>query len=332
MEENRVLAGMDLGNLSKIPLTLELAEKVVKGIQMALYKGASFNSMDAFREAQKAVKPNGHYIVTEVRYGNDYMNSFLDITYPSEDTSIKRPTVIYTHGGGYFGGSKTMSDPLAVGDPAVYIFERIVDRGYNFVNVDYCLTPDEKFPVPLIQLTQAIDFLTEHAAEYGLDMTNVVVMGSSAGAILTGQYGALLANQEYRDLLNIYPKIDPKAVKALIVEDGPFIPQNFNWGLKVLLGNYCGTVDIHDPILQKYNAYAYFNEQMAPAFFDAGTIDGAPDDMRACYEKLIALGVPTELYLPEEPQPHGFVNQAKDNPCAAECFGKILNFMDKYTK
>ena len=54
--------------------------------------------------------------------------------------------------------------------------------------------------------------------------------------------------------------------------------------------------------------------------------------MRACSEKLTALGVENELYLPDTPQNHGFVNQAKDNPVAAECFGKILAFMDRHTK
>lgn len=267
-----------------------------------------------------------------MRYADRYMNSFLDITYPNEDTQLKRPTVFYTHGGGYYAGGKGMGDPMAVGNPGYYLLNEIVARGYNLVNVDYCLTPDAHFPVPLEQLNQAIDFCVRNAEEYGLDMSRVVIMGSSAGAILTGQYGALLANQAYRELLGIEPAIDRKAVKALIVEDGPFIPENFNWGLKVLLGNYCGTVDVTDPVLQKYNAYAYFNEMMPPSFFDAGTIDGAPEDMRACSEKLTALGVANELFLPDTPQYHGFLNQAKDNPVAAECFAHILDFMDKYTK
>ena len=58
-------------------------------------------------------------------------------------------------------------------------------------------------------------------------------MGSSAGAILTAQYGTLLANPDYQEMLGIYPQIDPAAVKALIVEDGAFRPEKFNWGMRV---------------------------------------------------------------------------------------------------
>ena len=94
--------------------------------------------------------------------------------------------------------------------------------GYNFVNVDYGLTPEGHFPDQLMQLTEAIDFCADHAEEYGLDMTNVVVFGSSAGAILTGQYGALLANPAYREKLGIHPKISSDCIKCLIVDDAPF--------------------------------------------------------------------------------------------------------------
>ena len=36
-----------------------------------------------------------------------------------------------------------------------------------------------------------------------------------------------------------------------------FRPEKFNWGMRVMMANYCGTADIADPIMQKYNAYAY---------------------------------------------------------------------------
>lgn len=332
MGGNQAFGGMDMGALSQMPLTLELAQKIISGIQTAMYQDKTINSVQPFHAPLRGLRENGQYTVTEVQYGNTYMNSFLDIVYPNEDMGVKRPTVFFTHGGGYFGGGKSAGDPLAVGNPDSYVLTEIVAHGYNLVNVDYCLTPEGRFPIPLIQLCQAVDFCREHAGEYSLDMTNVVIIGSSAGAILTAQYGTLLANPDYQEMLGIYPQIDPAAVKALIVEDGAFRPEKFNWGMRVMMANYCGTADIADPIMQKYNAYAYFNRHMAPAFFDAGTIDGFPGDMRACSEKLTALGVENELYLPDTPQNHGFVNQAKDNPVAAECFGKILAFMDRHTK
>lgn len=224
-----------------------------------------------------------------------------------------------------------MSDPLAAGDPASFLFDEIVSSGCNFVNVDYALTPAAHFPVPLIQLTQAINFLATHAGEYGLDMSNVVVMGSSAGAILTVQYGALLANPTYQDTLDIHPSLPSQAIKALVVDDGSFLPENFNWKMKVMMGNYMQTLDTESEIVRKYNATLWFNQQMAPAFFDAGTIDGFPDDMGFCGKRLTELGVENEVYIPKGQLPHGFLNLAQENEEAAEGVRRIVAFIKKYT-
>ena len=323
--------GLDLAALAKLPLTLTVSEKIVGAIQLALYKGKPFNSFEPFRAPTRAVKANGQLMVTEIKYGERYMNSFLDITYPTEDTTIRRPTVFYTHGGGFFGGSKTLGDPMAVGDSANFMFEDIVAAGFNFVNVDYVLTPEGHFPHQLDQLTEAIDFCADHAAELGLDMTNVVVFGSSAGVILTGQYGALLCSPEYRDLLNIYPKIDPACIRCLVIDDAPSDPEKFNWKLRSMLGPLLRTVDVHSETARRFNAPAFFNAGMKPCFFDAGPMDGFPEDMRACAEKLTALGVENELYIPKEKLPHGFLNLARENNEAAEGERRIIAFMKKHT-
>lgn len=76
-------------------------------------------------------------------------------------------------------------------------------QGYNVMNVDYALVPDYHFPVPLIQINQAFEFLIKHRYDYYLNMDNVVIMGSSAGAIMTAQYGSMLSNNKYSELLGV---------------------------------------------------------------------------------------------------------------------------------
>ncbi len=329
--QNNPLGGIDIAALSNIPLSLELAEKIITGIQKNIYGEQPFNSFEPFHEPIRAKKENGQYIVTEICYGNEYPNSYLDITYPNEDRIEKHPTVFYTHGGGFFGGNKSMGDPLAAGNPANTLFDEIVTQGFNLVNVDYALMPEGIFPIPLIQLAQAIDFCRENAEEYGLDMTRVIIFGGSAGAILTAQYGALIANPAYQEAMQIYPEIDKKSVKALIVDDAPLIPENFNWALKVMLGNYCRTIETSDVIFKKYNALRWFVPDMAPAFFDAGTIDGFPKDMIACGEKLTELGVENEVYIPDGQHPHGFLNAFRDVEQSAMAVRHVIAFMKKYT-
>lgn len=196
----------------------------------------------------------------------------------------------------------------------------------------YVLTPEGHFPDQLLQLTEAIDFCAEHAEEYGLDMTNVVVFGSSAGAILTGQYGALLANPDYRAALQITPNIDPDCIRCLVVDDAPFRTECFNWKMKAMMGNFLQTVDMKSRQAQLFNAYAWFNQQMKPCFFDAGPKDGFPEDMQACADKLTELGVQNELYIPENKElPHGFLNLARTDEQAAEVEQRLIYFMKRAT-
>ena len=93
---------------------------IIGGIQKMLYRnGKPINSFEPFAPAMRRVKENGQLYVTEIQYGTDYPNSYLDITYPNEDTSASRPTIVYFHGGGFFGGDKSMGDPMAVDDDGI---------------------------------------------------------------------------------------------------------------------------------------------------------------------------------------------------------------------
>lgn len=59
---------------------------------------------------------------------------------------------------------------MAVNDDANILFDKLVENGYNLVNVNYALVPDYKFPVPVIQMNQAINFLVENSEKYNLNM------------------------------------------------------------------------------------------------------------------------------------------------------------------
>ena len=74
-------------------------------------------------------KENGQYIITEIKYSDVYPNSYLDITYPNADMTEQRPTLIYFHGGGFFGGSKSVGDPLA-GSDATALLDDICAEGF----------------------------------------------------------------------------------------------------------------------------------------------------------------------------------------------------------
>ena len=76
-----------------------------------------------------------------------------------------------------------MGDPLAASE-ATYLIDDLCAKGYNIVNVDYVLVPEGHFPDPLIQANQAFAYIMEHGEEYHLNTDKIVLMGSSAGAML----------------------------------------------------------------------------------------------------------------------------------------------------
>lgn len=120
------------------------------------------NSYEPLSEPMEGIKDNGQYIITEIKYSDHFPNSFLDITYPDEDRETPRPTLIYFHGGGFFGGSKSVGDPLAESD-ATALLDDICAEGFHLVNIDYVLVPEYHFPSPLIQANEAFAFLMDHA-------------------------------------------------------------------------------------------------------------------------------------------------------------------------
>ena len=58
-------------------------QMIISGIQKMLYKeGRPINSFAPFAPPMRRVKENGQLYVTEIQYGTEYPNSYLDITYP----------------------------------------------------------------------------------------------------------------------------------------------------------------------------------------------------------------------------------------------------------
>lgn len=224
---------------------------VVGMIQKGIYGDSSPNSFEPLNTPGEGVTAIGQYKLNDIAYGTEYPNSFLDITYPDSNTEIERPTLFYFHGGGFFGGSKNMGDPMAANE-ATALLDDLCAQGYNLVNVDYALVPDHHFPVPLVQMNDAIRFIAEHQDAYHINMNNIILMGSSAGAIMTAQYGTVLSNPAYAALLGIEPALNPEQVSAVVIDDAPIDYRNMVLGCKMLVGNYVkGSIYLNEDELNR---------------------------------------------------------------------------------
>ncbi len=291
------------------------------------------NLFDPLHEPLQAKKDNGQYIITEIKYSDDYPNSFLDITYPDENIETQRPTLIYFHGGGFFGGSKCDGDPLAEGD-ATALLDDICAEGFNLVNIDYALVPEYHFPTPLIQANEAFRFLMAHADEYHLDIERVVIMGSSAGAIMTSQMGSIITNPEYAALVGIEPVLSREQVAALVIDDAPLDYDSFSLGTKVLIGNYIkGSVFLGKAEIAKFNNILSVTKDYIPCVLLGSEYCA---DMRELHDALEALGVEHILIDPLAERgiqmQHCFVASERANEIAKDAYDRMILFIKERTQ
>ena len=317
-----VLAGGVLFVLSHTQLIVGMIQKLSAGTVNTA------NSYEPLGQPMEGLKDNGQYVITEIRYSENYPNSYLDITYPDKDKDPSNPTLIYFHGGGYFGGSKNVGDPLAESD-ATALLDDICSEGFNLVNIDYVLVPEYHFPDPLIQANEAFRFLIENSEKYSLDMDNVVIMGSSAGAIIASQLGSIITNPDYAEALGISPALKPRVVKAVVIDDAPLVYDEFTLETKLLIGNYVkGSIFLSKDDLKRYNNILWVDYSYPPAVLLGSEYY---TDMRHFDKALSDAGVDHELVDPlmerNMVMQHCFVGLERVDDVARDAFDRMIRFI-----
>lgn len=113
----------------------------------------------------------------------------LDVFRPRTPGRL-RPAIVQVHGGAWMSGNK-----WAQGVP---LLGQLASLGWVGFNVDYRLSPRAAFPAHLVDVKRAIAWVREHAEEYGVDPSFVVVTGGSAGAHLAALVGLTAGEPEYQ--------------------------------------------------------------------------------------------------------------------------------------
>ncbi|WP_107037719.1 T9SS type A sorting domain-containing protein [Brumimicrobium mesophilum] len=140
-------------------------------------------------------------VTSDIQYGSNLnfdgttQNLFLDVYQPSGDTENTRPLIIFIHGGSFVLGSK-------IGIDVVPLAEIYAKKGYVTSSISYRLGMKDLFtptgPGPsgaseaVMRGTQdaraAVRFFKKSVAEdnnpYGIDTTNIYLVGSSAGGFI----------------------------------------------------------------------------------------------------------------------------------------------------
>jgi acetyl esterase/lipase len=110
----------------------------------------------------------------------------MDLYLPPSSFSGPRPFVVYTHGGGWSGGSKRTTGAFS-NWPGV--LASLSAKGYVVASLDYRLLGDEIAPAAIQDTKAAIKFLRANAAKYNIDKNRALTWGPSAGGQLSALAG-----------------------------------------------------------------------------------------------------------------------------------------------
>ena len=111
----------------------------------------------------------------DVPYGAAGPRQMLDIFTPETDGA---PILVFIHGGYWFFNSK---------DPRRFPAREFVLRGIAWVPINYRLAPAVPMSGIVADVRNAVQWLYQHAAEYGCDPDRIYVSGNSAGGHLTAE-------------------------------------------------------------------------------------------------------------------------------------------------
>ena len=158
------------------------------------------------------VPPTDVEAIENVSYGSCDKWHLLDL-YRPKDTEGKLPVLLNIHGGAWVYGDKKVYAPYCM---------YLATQGFAVVNASYRLAPKHTFPAPLEDVGAMVEWVVDHAEEYGLDVSNLFFVGDSAGAHLATAYTAVQLNEAYA---NSFPgiKVDERFIpKGLLLNCGVF--------------------------------------------------------------------------------------------------------------
>ena len=164
-------------------------------ITSAVVVASALITSQATAEAQTLLKPDETFLYAQ----KDSCDLYMDVYYPADGSIITyedmtKPVILFMFGGGFKEGQR---------DAAYFNpwFKLLTDDGYTVVSIDYRLGLKDVDKMGLMQagvlenaihmavedLFSATNFIIDNAVEVDLDPYNIVISGSSAGAITVMQ-------------------------------------------------------------------------------------------------------------------------------------------------
>ncbi|KAI1654328.1 Alpha/Beta hydrolase protein [Daldinia decipiens] len=174
---------------------------------------------DGFMSAMFAQFPAQPHVIRTKHSTKSFDGAEIDVyRYATEEHRSSKtplPAVLHIHGGGMVAGSVDIFAP--------YIANLVNGTGVQFFAVEYRLSPEHPYPIPVEDSYASLKWLLEHAAEFNVDATRLGVMGDSAGAGLAAGTALLARDRGLKPSLKkqilIYPMLDDRTITAYHAPD-----------------------------------------------------------------------------------------------------------------
>ena len=128
---------------------------------------------------------------SDIPYIDDGDAAHLLNIYGEIENTEPRPLIIRIHGGGFFGGTQANDEPYS---------QFLADNGFNVVSVNYTLMPAAgSFQAIEKDIFSALKWIDDHAEEYCIDLSRVVMTGDSAGGYLTNLTATILSDPSLQE-------------------------------------------------------------------------------------------------------------------------------------
>lgn len=175
-------------NLKELKAKMSLGFLVFRAVDILLDKAQNVKPM--------LEDPTGEIEITrDISYTtNPEWQKYCAFDIFRKKTEEKQPVLFYIHGGGFDAGGKKYRRGMCTW---------LAKTGICVINVEYGLSPYFNFKESLQQLTAGMNWVADHAEEYGFNLDRVMVGGDSSGAYMGLACINLTNNAEYRQVIGV---------------------------------------------------------------------------------------------------------------------------------
>lgn len=212
------------------------------------------------QQSTPAIPSESYARVNGVQYAQGKSAPLLADMYLPKSAG-QRPAIIFIHGGGWTGGSRTGWSKLIA---------PFAEHGYVGMAIDYDLSPGVRFPVALEECKESVRWLRAHASEYHVDPNRIAVAGGSAGGELAALVALTSGNSRYE--AGAFRNFN-SSVRAAILYSADLDLTKFSETDEAILAYLGGSCSAQHDLCLQASPQFHLGGKLPPIFIGQGNAD-----------------------------------------------------------